>query len=79
MEESVKCRHCGSEMHLVTVKKYPGNWPWILIGLGILFSLFIVGAAVGIPMLLLGIYMATAMMTANQCQKCGYYFKVLLD
>ncbi|HIJ76082.1 MAG TPA: hypothetical protein HPP81_05140 [Deltaproteobacteria bacterium] len=77
MEDSVKCRHCGSEMRVVTVKKYPGNWPWLLIGLGVVFSLFIVGATVGLPMLLLGAYMATATMTVNQCTRCGYYFKVL--
>ncbi|HIJ67921.1 MAG TPA: hypothetical protein HPP57_00285, partial [Deltaproteobacteria bacterium] len=52
-------------------------WPWLLIGLGVVFSLFIVGATVGLPMLLLGAYMATATMTVNQCTRCGYYFKVL--
>ena len=77
MEEHVRCRYCEGEIQVVTVKRYPGNWPWILVGLGVVFSLFIVGATLGIPLVLLGIYMATATMTVNRCRKCGYYFKVV--
>lgn len=64
-------------MHVVTVKRHSGSWPWSLVGLGVVFSLFIVGATLGIPMVLFGVYMATATMTVNKCGKCGYYFKVL--
>ena len=38
--------------------------------------LFLIGALVGIPMLLLGIYMATTKETISRCPNCGHYFKV---
>lgn len=77
-EEAVACRHCGNRMLTARVRKYDGAWPWILIASGALFSLFIVGALVGIPVLLLGIYAATAREVVRHCDKCGYYYKALL-
>jgi DNA-directed RNA polymerase subunit RPC12/RpoP len=76
-QDSVECRHCGNRMRLLTVKRYPGNWPWILIAAGVFLSCFLIGAGVGLPILLVGIYMATATVTVNRCGKCGYYYKVL--
>ena len=57
-------------------KPIEGRWPTVLIVAGVFCSLFLIGALVGIPMLLLGIYMATARETISCCSNCGHYYKV---
>ncbi len=73
------CRHCSTEMKLLKVKKYPGHWPAVVVAVGVLCSLFITGAVIGIPMILAGLYMATARETIRHCPDCGHYFKVRAD
>ena len=74
--DTVVCTHCRTRMDVLHVKKYPERWPAILVVAGVFCCLFFIGAVVGIPMLLLGIYMATAKETISRCPKCGHYFKV---
>jgi len=78
VKNSVDCRHCHSQMEVIKVKKYSGKWPLILVVTGVFCCLFFVGAIIGIPMLLLGIYLVTAEETISYCPNCGNYFKVLL-
>jgi hypothetical protein len=75
-EDGVTCTQCQTRMDVLRVKKYPGKWPTVLIVAGVICCLFIIGAVIGIPMVLLGIYMATAKETISRCPKCGRYFKV---
>lgn len=77
-KKPVECRHCRTDMELLTVKKYTGKWSYVLVVTGVFCSLFIVGALVGIPLLLLGIYRMTAKQAINYCPNCGHYFKVWL-
>lgn len=70
------CIQCHTRMEMLKVKKYPGHWPAVLVAGGVLACLFFVGALVGIPMALLGIYLATAKETIRRCPNCGHYFKV---
>ncbi len=83
MSEQVKtaitCRHCQHQMERVCRKKYSKRWATVLVVSGVLCCLFIVGALVGIPLLLAGIYMATAEETINHCPSCGHYFKVWIS
>ncbi len=72
----IDCRHCGTKMHLQRIKKYPGSWPYVIGGLGLFFTLFMIGAVIGIPMLLIGIYMGMAQSTIRLCPECGYYYEV---
>ncbi|MBW1942814.1 MAG: LITAF-like zinc ribbon domain-containing protein [Deltaproteobacteria bacterium] len=74
--DSVECRECHSRMELLRVKKHPGRWPLVLMISGVACCLFFVGALIGIPLLLLGIYTATAKETMRHCPNCGHYFKV---
>lgn len=77
--DSVACRECRAEMEILRIKRYPGRWPTVLIISGVVCSLFFVGAVIGIPLLLLGIYMATAKDTVSHCPNCGHYFKMWMD
>lgn len=77
--DGAACHHCQTEMKLRKVKKYPGYWPAVIVVAGILCSLFLTGALVGIPLILIGIYMATAQETVRHCPGCGHYFKVRTD
>ncbi len=70
------CRQCDSRMELVNVKKFAGRWPMALIIAGVFCCLFFIGALVGIPLLIGGIYMATAKVNINRCPECGYYYNV---
>ena len=74
--DTLVCTQCHTPMDVLHVKKYPGRWPVILIIAGAVSCVFLIGAVLGIPMLLLGIYMATAKETISRCPKCGHYFKV---
>ena len=73
---SVDCRHCGAKMRLQRIKKHPGSWPYVLASLGLFFTFFIVGALIGIPMLLIGIYMSQSRITIRSCPECGSYYEV---
>ena len=76
--DSTDCPQCQTPMGLLQVKKYPLKLPLWLVCLGVLGCLFLAGALVGIPMILGGIYMATAQETVKCCPNCRYHFKVLL-
>ncbi|HUV49772.1 MAG TPA: LITAF-like zinc ribbon domain-containing protein [Anaerolineae bacterium] len=73
---SVECRNCKTPMVILKIKQHSGKWPLMLIAAGVFCCLFVIGALIGIPMLLLGIYMATIKNTISYCPNCGYYFKV---
>ncbi|MBF0550617.1 MAG: LITAF-like zinc ribbon domain-containing protein [Deltaproteobacteria bacterium] len=77
MGDSVDCRQCQTRMEVTQVKKYSGKWPYILIGLGVFCSLFLLGPIVGFPLLIAGIYMATAREQISYCPNCGYYFCIV--
>ncbi|NVM22899.1 MAG: hypothetical protein HWN68_14090 [Desulfobacterales bacterium] len=79
IRNAVECRQCRSPMELFKTKKYHGRWPLALMASGVFCCLFFIGALVGIPMLLLGIYMATAKETISLCPKCGHYYKVWMS
>jgi len=75
-DASVVCRHCKSPMEPIRRKKYSKRWAVGLVLGGVFCCLFFIGALVGIPMLLVGIYMAMAEETINHCSSCGYYYEV---
>ncbi len=77
-ESNVTCHRCDSSMLLVKIKKYPGWWPHTLTGLGFFLSFLIVGPVVGIPLMLVGIYMLIGSQIVSICPVCGSYFKVML-
>lgn len=74
------CRHCDTQMVLIRMNRYTGAWPWALIGLGVLAFFFIHfgGPIIGVPMMILGIYLLTAKHTISMCPECGYHFQVLI-
>ena len=74
--DTVVCTQCLTQMDVLQVRKYPGRWPTVLMAAGAVSCVFFVGPLVGIPVLLLGIYTATAKETISLCPKCGHYFKV---
>lgn len=76
--KSVICRHCGSKMDILTIKKHAGKWSYSLLAGGAFCFLFLGGPILGIPMVIGGIYMLTAEMTISYCPGCGHYFKVYL-
>ncbi len=76
IENPMECGGCHTPMEVATVKKFPGKGPAAMIAGGLFSSLFIFGALVGVPLLALGIYMATAKQTISYCPNCGSYFKV---
>ena len=78
IRKPVTCRHCGSEMEIMTVKKHSGKWPYVLLAGGAFCFLFLGGPILGIPMVISGIYMITAKMTISYCPDCGRYYKVYL-
>ena len=71
------CPQCGARIELRQIKKYPGNMPLMLTGLGVLGILFFVGALVGIALILGGIYMLTARETVRYCPSCRYCYRKL--
>ncbi len=77
-ENFVECQYCESQMKLTLIRKFPGFWPYVLICLGFVFTLFVVGAILGIPILLTGIYMLISRETISLCPGCGAYFQVLV-
>lgn len=70
------CRHCGMKMGLQRIKKHPGAWPYVIGGLGLFLTLFMAGPFIGIPMILIGIYMGQSRLTIRLCPECGYYYEV---
>ena len=74
------CYHCDTQMVLLKMNKYHGQWPWILIGLGLLAFFFIHfgGPIIGLPMILLGAYLVSAKQVISMCPECGYHFQVLI-
>jgi hypothetical protein len=77
-QDPMICSQCQTPMETASIKKYPGNWPTVLICLGIFFTFFFIGAVLGIPMILLGIYMSLAKESVCHCPNCGNYFRILL-
>ncbi len=72
-EDSIACRQCDGDMVALTVKKYDGKWPLFLIIGGFFSCFFLGGPLLGVPVLLMGIYMLAAEITILYCQNCGRY------
>lgn len=77
-KRSADCRHCGTKMRLQRIKKHPGNWPFVVGGLGLFLTFFMAGPLIGIPMLCGGIYMRQSRSIIRLCPECGYYYEVYL-
>jgi len=78
-DSAINCTHCGNEMTIAKVKKYTGSSPLFMLGLGLLSSLFLVGPIIGLPMILIGLYMVIAKETVKLCPSCGFYYRVYLQ
>lgn len=65
-----KCQLCGSKM----AKKFETKTgiALLLIGLGIICCLFIVGAIIGVPLIIVGLYYGSVRKGIWACTKCGY-------
>nr|WCC90925.1 hypothetical protein [Desulfobacteraceae bacterium] len=75
--KSVVCRYCQDEMERMTVKTFPGNWPLGIMIVGLICCFLVIGPLVGIPLLIVGIYMLLAENPINFCPSCGHYYKIL--
>ena len=73
--ETIKCQKCGGQMGSKNVKKHNKIVVYFLIGLGILLSLTIIGAIVGVPLVILGLKMGSASDYCWVCEKCGTTIK----
>ncbi|MEI6126272.1 MAG: LITAF-like zinc ribbon domain-containing protein [Pseudomonadota bacterium] len=71
------CRQCRNRVELREVKKYPGNLPLVLTGLGVLGILCFIGAFMGIALILAGLYMRAARESVYYCPNCRYSFKAV--
>ena len=78
-DNKAMCRHCDTKMLTLKINKHHGAWPWTLIGLGLLAFFFIHfgGPIIGLPMIILGIYLATSKEMVSMCPECGYHFQVM--
>ena len=74
---AVECRHCKTPMEVVRARKYSKKTSIVLMAGGLFCSLFFIGALIGVPILVAGIYMFMAQDTISHCPGCGFYFKVL--
>ncbi|MBF0451849.1 MAG: LITAF-like zinc ribbon domain-containing protein [Candidatus Magnetomorum sp.] len=72
----IECQYCADDMEIMQVKKFSGKWPITLIVAGLFCTLFFVGPLIGLPMLLIGIYMATAEDTIRFCPSCGNFYRI---
>jgi DNA-directed RNA polymerase subunit RPC12/RpoP len=78
ISDSVECSQCRNRMRLIKIKKHSGGWPVVILVSGLFSCFFFFGALVGIPLILLGIYMIASEETISHCPNCGHYFKALV-
>lgn len=71
MEKILTCSFCGGEMKLFTGPKYSRTTGAFLIVLGLFFILFWIGCVLGIPLLLIGLYMIGARRSLWVCEDCN--------
>lgn len=65
------CTLCNGEMQQYTGPRYSRNLGWFLIISGILCTLFWVGAVLGIPFIIIGLYMIGARRQLWVCKECN--------
>ena len=65
------CNLCNGEMQEYTGPKYSKKLGGFLVLAGILSTLFWVGAVLGIPLLIIGLYMAGAKRNLWVCKECN--------
>ncbi|MBF0594572.1 MAG: hypothetical protein HQL22_06360 [Candidatus Omnitrophica bacterium] len=71
MAKPIICSHCNGEMQLYTGPRFNRKVAGFLILAGILATLFWIGAVLGIPLLIIGIYMSTAKRDLWVCKDCN--------
>ncbi|MEI6437209.1 MAG: hypothetical protein WCO69_00490 [Candidatus Omnitrophota bacterium] len=71
MAKAIKCSHCNGEMQLFNGPRYNRKAAGFIILAGILMTLFWVGMVVGIPLVIIGIYMSTAKRELWVCKECN--------
>ena len=72
------CKKCDGMMHTTDVKKFPNILGYIIIGIGVLVSLTILGALIGVPMVILGLKMNSTVEHLWLCEKCRYKEKAII-
>lgn len=65
------CTLCNGEMHPYTGPRYSKKVGGFLIICGIFATLFWIGAVLGIPLFLIGLYMASAKRQLWVCKECN--------
>ncbi len=78
-KNTMECIQCKTRIKTITVRKYNGSWPIVISVAGTLFFFLLGGFFLGIPVLILGIYLLTAKRTLNLCPECGYFYEVYCE
>lgn len=70
-EKPLICTLCNGEMQPYTGPRYSRKLGWFLILAGIICTLFWVGAVLGIPLIIIGLYMIGARRNLWVCKECN--------
>ena len=70
MKKQLTCNVCSGEMAPYTGPRHNTAMGWFLIIAGIFCTLFWIGAVLGIPLLIIGLYMTYAKRQLWVCQDC---------
>lgn len=71
MKKQLTCNVCKGEMYPYTGPRHSTAMGWFLVFAGILCTLCWIGAVLGIPLLVIGLYMAFAKRQLWVCQDCN--------
>lgn len=67
---AVRCAHCGEDMVRDELPRFSRSFGIVVLAIGLLLSIF-VSLLVGLPMVVIGAYMAVASRSVWNCQACG--------
>ena len=73
--KALVCTFCNGQMQPYTGQRYSKNAGVVLVVAGILTSLFWVGVVLGVPLLLVGLYMIGAKRRLWVCKECNTAFE----
>ncbi|MBF0330853.1 MAG: hypothetical protein HQL17_02870 [Candidatus Omnitrophica bacterium] len=71
MAKPVICNHCNGEMQNYTGPRFNRKMAGFLILVGIFATLFWIGAVLGIPLILMGLYMMGSKRDLWVCKDCN--------
>ena len=69
--KAIQCKQCEGIMTSKNIAKHNQNATWLFLLIGTIVTFMVVGAIIGVPLILVGLYLGCGSKSFWVCRSCG--------